>query len=285
MIFVWFVQVNVGWNLQSMLDVSQVYAESHGIIFSCSKTVCITLKDKSAKSTVTPLLTVGGQNVQSVTTTNIWGLYWILSSQMTKTFRENFDINIVQQTSWELLVPDVQMQLKMYFFVTSVRPCMHHKHGVISGSYACRDCVRPIILGAGLYTTCCGERVLVVITCNATFLPLRPWKCVPGGAGGRVQAHLQNFWFVENLGKNLWKSGQTSWKYGMSWRPTLQNHMKTFFGGHPKKCLHDLCGWKYSRENALGKFGEIRPKILRTPKYLPAATPMCVPVSWKMQKV
>ena len=33
----------------------------------------------------------------------------------------------------------------------------------------------PIILGAGLYTTCPGERVLVVIRFNATFLPLRPY--------------------------------------------------------------------------------------------------------------
>ena len=33
-----------------------------------------------------------------LTNTNIWGFYWILSSQMTKTFRDNCDINIVQQT-------------------------------------------------------------------------------------------------------------------------------------------------------------------------------------------
>jgi len=32
-----------------------------------------------------------------------------------------------------------------------------------------------IILGAGFYTTCPGERVLVVIRFNATFLPLRPY--------------------------------------------------------------------------------------------------------------
>jgi len=34
-----------------------------------------------------------------LTNTNIWGFYWILSSRMTKTFRDNCDINIVQQTS------------------------------------------------------------------------------------------------------------------------------------------------------------------------------------------
>ena len=50
-----------------------------------------------------------------LTNTNIWGFYWILSSRMTKTFRENCDINIVQQTSCEPLFPVVQMQLKRTF--------------------------------------------------------------------------------------------------------------------------------------------------------------------------
>jgi len=79
-----------------------------------------------------------------------------------------------QQTNCEPLFPDVQMQLKMYFSVPFVQPCMHHNYGVISGSHACRDCVWPIILDAELYTTCPGERVLVAIRFNATFLPLRP---------------------------------------------------------------------------------------------------------------
>jgi len=88
----------------------------------------------------------------------------ILSSQMTKTFRDNCDKNIVQQTSCEPLFPDIQMQIRMYFFVPSVRPCMHHNYGEISESRACKYCVRPIILDGELYTTCPGERVLVVMT-------------------------------------------------------------------------------------------------------------------------
>jgi len=47
---------------------------------------------------------------------------------------------------------------------------MHHNYGEISESDACRDCVWPIILDAELYTACPGERALVVITLNATFL-------------------------------------------------------------------------------------------------------------------
>jgi len=46
--------------------------------------------------------------------------------------------------------------------------------------------------------------------------------------------------------------------------------MKTF--------LYDLCGRKYQLqefpENFLGKFGDIRAKIFRTPKHFPALTPM-----------
>jgi len=53
--------------LQSILDVCQAYAESHEIIFSCSNTVCMTLRLRLQKaSTVIPLLTLGIQRVKSV---------------------------------------------------------------------------------------------------------------------------------------------------------------------------------------------------------------------------
>jgi len=55
------------------------------------------------------------------------------------------------------------MQLKMCLFIPFVRPCMHHNYGGISQSHACNDCVWPIILDAGLHTTCSGERVSVVM--------------------------------------------------------------------------------------------------------------------------
>jgi len=41
---------------------------------------------------------------------------------------------------------------------------MHHNYGGFSESHACKDCMWPIILDAELYTTCHGERVLVVMT-------------------------------------------------------------------------------------------------------------------------
>ena len=49
---------------------------------------------------------------------------------MTNTFRDNCDKNILQQTRCEPLSPDVPMQLKMYFFVHFVHPCMHHNYRV-----------------------------------------------------------------------------------------------------------------------------------------------------------
>jgi len=56
---------SVRW-LQRILDVGQAYEESHGIIFNCNKTVCMTFKAKSARSTATPILKLGGQYVNSV---------------------------------------------------------------------------------------------------------------------------------------------------------------------------------------------------------------------------
>jgi len=52
--------------LQRILNVCQAYAESHWIIFNCNKTVCVTFKAKSVKSTATPVLKLVGQYVNSV---------------------------------------------------------------------------------------------------------------------------------------------------------------------------------------------------------------------------
>ena len=53
---------SVRW-LQRILDVCQAYAELHGIIFNCLKTVCMMFK---AESTATPVWKLGGQYVKSV---------------------------------------------------------------------------------------------------------------------------------------------------------------------------------------------------------------------------
>jgi len=56
---------SVRW-LQRIQDMCQAYAESHGVIFNCNKTVCMTFKAKSARSTATPVLKLGGQYVNFV---------------------------------------------------------------------------------------------------------------------------------------------------------------------------------------------------------------------------
>ena len=100
-----------------------------------------------------------------LTTTNIWELYWILSSQMTKTFRDNCDKNIVQQTSCEPPLPMFQCSYKCSFsflLYAHVRITIMVEFQKVM--HACKDCVWPIILDAELYTTCPGERVLAVMT-------------------------------------------------------------------------------------------------------------------------
>ena len=95
----------------------------------------------------------------------------MLSFQMTKTFRDNCDINIVQQTSCELLFPDFSNAVKMYFFVPSVHLCMHHKYGVISGRHTSADCVWPMPVVPGL---CMLWRTSAsIIRFDVTFVPLR----------------------------------------------------------------------------------------------------------------
>jgi len=50
---------------RELFSVRQACAESHGNIFNYNKTVCMTFKATSAKSTVTPLLTHDGKNLRS----------------------------------------------------------------------------------------------------------------------------------------------------------------------------------------------------------------------------
>ena len=100
------------------------------------------------------------------------------------------------------------------------------------------------------------------------------------GAGGAI-AHPE-FWSVENLGKipeNLGKNGAQRCLTSKNGAQRLQkNTIKTFFGGHTKSknscsLWEKVCGQK-AQKNFSGKFGEIRAKILRTSKNLPAPTPM-----------
>jgi len=157
-------------SLQRILDVCQAYAESHGIIFNCNKTVCMTFKAKSAKSTVTPLLKLGGQYVKSVDQYKYLGI--VLDTELSD------DKDIQRQLRYQYCAAN-KLRASFSRFSNPVKKvlfrsfCMHHNYGVISGSHTCRDCVWHIILDAELYTTFHGERVLVATRFRVTFLPLR----------------------------------------------------------------------------------------------------------------
>ena len=133
----------------------------------------MTFKANSAKSTATPLLKLGGQYIKSVDQYKYLGIALDTELSDDKDIQRQLQYQYCAATSCEPLFPVFQMQLKTYFFVPFVRPCMHLNYGVISGSHACRDCEWHIILVAELYTTCPGERVLVATKFNVTFLPLR----------------------------------------------------------------------------------------------------------------
>ena len=163
---------SVRW-LQRILGVCQAYAESHGFIFNCNKTVCMTFKIKNARSTATPVLKLGDQYVNSVDQYKYLGI--LLDTELSD------DKDIHRQLRYQYCAANklrdsfsrCSNAVETYFFGSFVRPCMHLNYGVISGSHACRDCVWHIILVAELYTTCPGERVLVATKFNVTFLPLR----------------------------------------------------------------------------------------------------------------
>ena len=163
---------SVRW-LQRIPDVCQVYAESHGIIFNCNKTVCLSFRAKGEKSTVTPLLKLGGQYVKSM------GHYKYLGIVLDNELSDDKDIQ--RQLRYQYCAANklrasfsrCSNAVKNVLFFLFVRPCMHHNSGVISGNHARRNCVWHIILVVELYTTWPGERVLVATKFNVTFLPLR----------------------------------------------------------------------------------------------------------------
>jgi len=84
---------------------------------------------------------MGGKNLKSVNQYTY--LEAVLDTELPddKDIQRQLRYNYCAANKFRASSPDVQMQLKMYFFVPSVQPCMHHNHGVISGSHACKDCV------------------------------------------------------------------------------------------------------------------------------------------------
>ena len=130
-------------------------------------------KVKSAKSTVSTLLTLGGQNVKSVNQYKYLGVVLNTGLWNDKDIQRQLRYQYCAANKLRDSVSGCSNAVKLYFFFPFVRPCMHHNYDVITGSHACRDCVWHITLDAELYTTCPGEPVLVPTRFNVTFLTLR----------------------------------------------------------------------------------------------------------------
>ena len=92
----------------------------------------MTFKANSAKSTATPLLKLGGQYIKSVDQYKYLGIALDTELSDDKDIQRQLQYQYCAATSCEPLFPVFQMQLKTYFFVTSIRPCMHLNYGVIS---------------------------------------------------------------------------------------------------------------------------------------------------------
>ena len=83
-----------------------------------------------------------------------------------------------------------------------------------------------------------------------------------------VQAHPQSFFCQKSV--KIWANSLKN-RAIKKWRPTLAAiHEDVFLEVIPKRCSW----YEILAQNFLGKFGEIREEIFRTPKNLPAPTPM-----------
>jgi len=101
---------SVRW-LQRIL-VCQAYAESHGIIFNCNKTVCMTFKAKRAKSTATLVLKLGDQYVKAVDQYKYLGI--VLDTELSddKDIQRQLRYQYCAANKLRASFPVVQMQLK-----------------------------------------------------------------------------------------------------------------------------------------------------------------------------
>ena len=143
--------------LQSILDVCQAYAESHEIIFNCSKQYVWRLRLKAQKARSSRYWHwVGGQSVKSVNHYKYLAI--VLDTQLSDD-------------------KDIQRQLRyQYCAANKLRASFSRRSNTVKNvlfrsfcksmyasklwcdfKKACRDCAWPIILGAELYITCLGE--------------------------------------------------------------------------------------------------------------------------------
>jgi len=145
-------------------------------LFSTAATLFVwrlRLRPQKALSSVADTGCTKGKSSFPLQTFGVWIRYWAFRWQRHSETTAQYQYCIALMRASFFWCSNA---VKMYFFVPSVGPCMNYN----SGRHASIHFVWSVTLFAGLYTTCRGDRVLVVIRFNATFLLLRPYwkKCV-----------------------------------------------------------------------------------------------------------
>jgi len=149
--------------------------------FNYSKTVRMTFTVKSAKSTVTPLLTMGGQNVKSVNHYKYLGVMLDTELSDDKAIKRQRRYQYCTANKLRASFSRCSNAVKNVLFRSFCTP-MYASQLWCNFRISCMQRLRvAYTLGAGLYTICCGERVLVVIKYNATsyLWGVIAKKCVP----------------------------------------------------------------------------------------------------------
>ena len=157
-----------------LIQTAQAYAESHGIIFNCNKTVCMTFKAKSARSIATPVLKLGGQYVNSVDQYKYLGI--LLDIELSD------DKDIQRQLRYQYCAAN-KLRASFSFCSNAVKNVLFRSFctPMYASQLWCnfrKSCMQRLRVAynfgcRALYTTCPGERVLVATKFNVTFLPLR----------------------------------------------------------------------------------------------------------------
>ena len=141
--------------LQVLLNVCHAYADSHGTVFNCSKTVCIMFKSKHCKQAFNPVLTLRDQNIKSVT--QVKYLRTVVDVELAddkdimRQLRHQYCAANKLRSSFSRCTVAVKNVLFRSFCTSA---CMHPHCGVISRKLQCCGCVWPTTLDAGLSTSC-----------------------------------------------------------------------------------------------------------------------------------
>jgi len=146
--------------------------ELFSIVFNFNKTVYMTLKAESAKSSVTPLLTVGGENVKYV---NQYKYYLDTELSDDKDIQSQLRYQYCAANKLRFSFSRCSNAVKNVFFRSFCTPMYASQ----SWCYFRKCCMQRLRVaynfGCKALYILPGERVLVVVRFNITFLHLRPY--------------------------------------------------------------------------------------------------------------